>query len=63
MRIKFGFGADLAELRKWFEFSLEKKQDNFQYGHIETDRPCYQRPLGCRDKAASADMVFDPDPG
>jgi HD-like signal output (HDOD) protein len=29
MKIKFGFGADLAELRKWFEFSLEKKQDIF----------------------------------
>ena len=29
MKIKFGFGADLTELRKWFEFSLDKKQDIF----------------------------------
>ncbi|MGO9377399.1 MAG: HDOD domain-containing protein [Dissulfurispiraceae bacterium] len=29
MKIKFGFGADLTELRKWFEFSLDKTQDIF----------------------------------
>ena len=29
MKIKFGFGANLMELRTWFEFSLDEKQDIF----------------------------------
>jgi HD-like signal output (HDOD) protein len=29
MKIKFGFGADLAELRQWFEFSLDRSNDIF----------------------------------
>jgi hypothetical protein len=29
MKIKFGFGGDLAILRQWFEFSLDKPEDIF----------------------------------
>jgi HD-like signal output (HDOD) protein len=29
MKVKFGFGADLAEIRQWFEISLDNKGDIF----------------------------------